>query len=163
MRRLAIALAVAAGVPAAAVAAQAAVKGGDDPATGVHLTPLSTASFGSSVRASGAGTLFRTHGAKEMLTTAITVDPGGSFGWHSHPGPVLVALSRGTLTEYHADGRRCPRTTVTAGQAFVEDGGMVHLARNETSAPVELNAIFFAKPGTTEFLIPEARPGVCHV
>jgi hypothetical protein len=29
---------------------------------------------------------------------------------------------------YQADGSGCPRSTVTAGRAFVEDGGDVHLA-----------------------------------
>jgi len=40
---------------------------------------------------------------------------------------------------YQADGSGRPRSTVTAGRAFVEDGGDVHLARNEGSSPVELN------------------------
>ena len=47
---------------------------------------------------------------------------------------------------------------LTAGQAFVEDGGDVHVARNECSGPVELNAIFLARSGTQEFLAPVARP-----
>ena len=64
---------------------------------------------------------------------------------------------------YQADGSCRPRSTVTAGRAFVEDGGDVHLARNESSDPVELNAIFLARTGTKEFLIPVARPKGCHV
>ena len=102
----------------------------------------------------------RSHAA---LVTSITVDPGGTFGWHSHPGPVLVTVAKGTLAEFHADGHRCPRTSVTAGQAFVESGGEVHLARNAGSTPVELNATFLARPDTTEFVIPQQRPRVCHV
>lgn len=47
--------------------------------------------------------------------------------------------ARGEDAVYQADGSGCPRSTVTAGQAFVEDGGDVHLARNEGSSPVELN------------------------
>lgn len=163
MRRLGVTIGAGLTLLVAVVAAQAMAHGNPDAATGVHLTPLSTGTFGSSVRADGAGTVFKTHGAKEMLTSAITVDPGGSFGWHSHPGPVLVTVIKGTLTEYHAEGRRCAHETVTVGQAFVESGGFVHLARNETASPVEVNAIFFAPPGTTEFLIPEQRPRACHV
>jgi quercetin dioxygenase-like cupin family protein len=130
---------------------------------GVHLTPLSNATFGSSVHADGAGVDFRTSGPTQALVTSITVDPGGTFGWHSHPGPVLVTVAKGTLAEFHADGRSCPRTTVTAGQAFVESGGEVHLARNAGSTPVELNATFLARPGTSDFVIPERRPRACHV
>ena len=122
-----------------------------------------SATFGSSVHADGAGVDFRTSGPTQALVTSITVDPGGTFGWHSHPGPVLVTVAKGTLAEFHAEGHRCPRTTVTAGQAFVESGGEVHLARNAGSTPVELNATFLARPGTTEFVIPQRRPRVCHV
>jgi quercetin dioxygenase-like cupin family protein len=158
-------LCVAAGVSVLLLAVAAAARGvtGDDTAHGVHLTPLSTGTFGGRVRADGAGVQFETRGRAEMLTSAITVDPGGSFGWHSHPGPVLVAISQGTLTEYHAERGRCMHSTVGPGQAFTESGGVVHLARNETSHPVELNAIFFAKPGVSEFLIAEKRPRGCRV
>ena len=64
---------------------------------------------------------------------------------------------------YQADGSGRPRSTGTAGRAFVEDGGYVHLARNEGSDPVELNAIFLACTGTKEFLAPVAQPKGCHV
>lgn len=87
-------------------------------------------------------------GPRDMLVTSITVDPGGSFGWHTHPGPVLVAVSKGTLAVYQADGSRCPRSTLTA---------------EEGSDPVELNAIFLARTGTKEFLSPVAPPTGCHV
>ena len=64
---------------------------------------------------------------------------------------------------YQADGSGCLRSTVTAGRASVEDGGDVHLARNEGCDPVELNAIFLARTGTKEFLAPVAQPKGCHV
>jgi quercetin dioxygenase-like cupin family protein len=130
---------------------------------GVHITPLSKGTIGSSVHAKNAGIEITTKGRKDLLITSITVDPGGSFGWHSHPGPVLVAVSKGTLAMYEAHGHGCPRSTVTAGQAFIEDGGHVHLARNEGSGPVELNAAFLAHTGTTEFLTPEREPRGCDV
>jgi len=61
---------------------------------------------------------------------------------------------------YQADGSCRPRSTVTAGRAFVEDGGDVHLARNEGSIPVELNAIFLACTGTKEFLAAVTQQGL---
>jgi len=61
---------------------------------------------------------------------------------------------------YQADGSGRPRSTVTAGRAFVEDGGDVHLARNEGSIPVELNAIFLACTGTKEFLAAVTQQGL---
>ena len=40
---------------------------------------------------------------------------------------------------------------------------MVHLARNETTSPVELNATFLAHPGTTNFLTTVPEPRGCHI
>ena len=164
MRRLALLL-TAALVALGAVAAGATAMLARDPVpagpVGVHITPLSKGTIGSSVHANAAGIEITTHGRKDMLITAITVDAGGSFGWHSHPGPVLVAVSKGTLTVYDATKHGCQRSTVAPGDAFVEDGHHVHLARNEGSVPVELNATFLARPGTTEYLKPEPRQPGC--
>jgi quercetin dioxygenase-like cupin family protein len=164
MTRLALLLTVAV-VALGAIAAAATGMVGRDPQPagpqGVHITPLAKGTIGSSVHAKAAGIEITTNGRKDMLVTSITVDAGGTFGWHSHPGPVLVAVSKGTLTVYDATRHGCQRSTVTAGQAFVEDGHHVHLARNEGSGPVELNATFLARPGTTEFL--KTEPPGCKV
>jgi quercetin dioxygenase-like cupin family protein len=70
----------------------------------MHITPLANGTIGSKVRADRGGIEIRTKGPRDMLVTSITVEPGGSFGWHTHPGPVLVAVSKGTLAVYQADG-----------------------------------------------------------
>jgi quercetin dioxygenase-like cupin family protein len=130
--------------------------------TGVTITPLAHATIATPVRTSSSGIQIKTHGPKDMLVTSIVVDPGGSFGWHTHPGPVLVSVAAGTLSLYHAEHRRhCHRDTVTAGQGFIEDGGDVHLARNEGTTPVQLYVTFLARPGTTEFLTEVAAPAAC--
>jgi quercetin dioxygenase-like cupin family protein len=166
MKRLALLLSIAVtalGVLAAAAIAMVANDSGPAGPTGVHIVPLSKGTLASSVHAKAAGIEIATNGRKDILITKITVDPGGSFGWHSHPGPVLVAVGKGTLTVYDANRHGCQRSTVTAGDAFIEDGHHVHLARNEGSTPVELNATFLARPGTTEYLKTEpAAPG-CNV
>jgi len=166
MKRLAVLITVSAAAVAAFATAATAVPSGaaaPEQVHGVHITPLSAGTIRSSVHAHSAGIEIETHGARDMLVTSIVVDPGGSFGWHTHPGPVLVAVSKGTLAFYEQDGARCSRSTIVAGQAFIEDGGDVHLARNEGSTPVELNAIFLARTGTTEFLTAVPEPRGCNV
>jgi quercetin dioxygenase-like cupin family protein len=166
MQRLGLLLTIAVTALAAVAAAAIAMVAKDSrPAgpTGVHITPLSKGTLASSVHAKAAGIEIATNGRKDILITKITVDPGGSFGWHSHSGPVLVAVGKGTLTVYDATKHGCQRSTVTPGDAFIEDGHHVHLARNEGAGPVELNATFLARPGTTEYLKPEPEPPGCDL
>jgi quercetin dioxygenase-like cupin family protein len=156
------ALAAIAAAVAVSAAGTAALAAPPDPApAGVHITPLAQAGLAGKVRVNSQGIAIRTRGPRAMLVTRIVVDPGGTFGWHTHPGPVLVAVAKGTLTVFEAHQGHCMRSTVKAGDAFVEDGGHVHLARNQGGAPVQLYATFLARNGTTEFLKPVARPRAC--
>ena len=162
MKRLSTLVAAIAAIVVSAVAATVVLAADGGP-SGVRITPLSQGTIASKVRVNTAGIKIKTQGPRAMLVTSITVDPGGTFGWHTHPGPVLVAVSRGTLTLYRAHGSDCVKSAASAGQAFVEPGGDVHLGRNEGSEPVELNAIFLAPVGTTEFLTPATQPKGCNV
>jgi quercetin dioxygenase-like cupin family protein len=55
----------------------------------------------------------------------ITVDPGGSSGWHSHPGGAIIVVQQGSLTVHQPVGGQCQTTTYSAGQAFIERPGEV--------------------------------------
>ena len=57
--------------------------------------------------------------------------PHASFGWHYHTAPVIVTVTAGTLTLYSSG---CDRQVVTAGQGFIEEPNVVHLARNESGS-----------------------------
>jgi hypothetical protein len=48
----------------------------------------------------------------DVAMAQITVDPGGSSGWHSHPGGAIIIVKEGALTVTHrsATGARPPRT-----------------------------------------------------
>jgi quercetin dioxygenase-like cupin family protein len=168
MNRLLIALALVA-VPAMATTAVAARHHDAAPTApaagpvGVIIKPLAHATIPDPVRAHTAGITILTNGARDMLATSITVAPGGTFGWHTHPGPVLVAVASGTLSLYEAHHQGCHKRSVTAGQGFVDVGGDVHLARNEGSKPVRIFATFLARTGTTEFLTPAPDPGTCRL
>ena len=125
------------------------------------ITPLAHAAIAARVHTKSGGIQIKTHGPKDMLVTSITVDPGGSFGWQTHPGPVPVSVAGGTLTLYDAEHHHCARDTFTAGQGFIEDGGEVHLARNEGTSTVQLYVTFLAPTGTTEVLPEVAAPAAC--
>lgn len=161
MKRLSLLAAIAA-IVVAAVAATVVLAADGGP-SGVEVTPLSQGTIHTKVRANSAGIKIKTLGPRFVLVTAITVDPGGTFGWHSHPGPVLVTVNKGTLTVYRAHGSDCVKSSFGPGDAFVEQGGDVHLGRNEGTDPVELNATFLAPTGTSEFVQPQQEPKACNV
>ena len=48
----------------------------------------------------------------DVVMAQITVDPGGSSGWHSHPGGAIIVVKQGTPTVYRSVGSQCqtPRT-----------------------------------------------------
>ena len=61
---------------------------------------------------------------------------GGSTGWHTHPGPVFITVTQGTVTFYEHDDPVCTPTIVSAGQGYV-DTGRGHIGRNESGLPAK--------------------------
>jgi hypothetical protein len=72
--------------------------------------------------------------------------PHSTTGWHSHPGPVFITVTQGTLTYYEADDPTCTPHTVSAGQGFV-DHGHGHVVRNETDQPAQDMSVITAPVG----------------
>lgn len=72
---------------------------------------------------------------RDVQTTGAP--PGFSSGWHTHPGPVLVAMSStsaGSLTLYDDN---CRPTTIGANQAYIEKPNSPLLATNESASNAE--------------------------
>lgn len=72
----------------------------------------------------------------DMVVRTHDYVPGGSTGWHTHPGPVFVSVIEGQVTFYEADDPTCTPHYVSAGQGYV-DTGRGHLGRNETGQPAK--------------------------
>src|SRR5215469_370350 len=47
------------------------------------------------------------HAGTDVAMAQITVHPGGSSGWHSHPGGAIIVVNTGTLTVYRSVGGQC--------------------------------------------------------
>jgi quercetin dioxygenase-like cupin family protein len=98
------------------------------------------------------------YGPSDVLQTQLIFQPGGGVGWHMHPGPVVVVVNTGALTEIHSDG--CT-TQHPAGSVFFEEAGVVHNAVNQTNGVTEVYATFILPTGTQP-LIAVPDPGtVC--
>jgi len=96
---------------------------------------------------SKAGIKLKTKQPLDFVTQQITIAPGGTTGWHSHPGPVLVTVKSGALTLVYANDLTCGGRTYHAGESFVDRGDeIVHTALNLGDTNVELWATYLV-PG----------------
>jgi hypothetical protein len=78
--------------------------------------------------------LQRTKGPSDLYVQSNVWQPGGSTGWHTHPGHSLITVTAGTLTAYEGDDPSCAPQVYTQGMGFVDPGGdHVHVLRNEGS------------------------------
>jgi hypothetical protein len=78
----------------------------------------------------------KTTGLSDLHVVEVTIQPGRTLGWHSHPEPSFVAVKSGTATFYEADDPTCtPRVFPTRSKLF-EPGSGAHIVRNEGSVPL---------------------------
>ena len=124
------------------------------PPVGVTPTILARGTFQPfNVRSDPHGPIddFRAHstGPIDIIVRQHDYAPGGSTGWHQHPGPIFVTVTKGQLTYYEADDPTCTPHVVTANtpdNAFV-DTGDGHIVRNETNQPAQDISVITAPVG----------------
>jgi quercetin dioxygenase-like cupin family protein len=98
----------------------------------------------------------------DTVVTTTTIGPGGSTGWHSHPGPAFIVVTQGTLTVYDGDDPACAPHTYTQGSGFLDAGlWHVHIARNEGSTTVTVVSIYLNVPPGGSQRIDAPAPGNC--
>jgi quercetin dioxygenase-like cupin family protein len=104
----------------------------------------------------------KTKGPSDIYVVDNKFAPGGTTGWHSHPGPSLIFVVAGTITNYTGDDPSCTPNVYTAGSSFIDTGdGDVHILRNEGSVQAETIAVqFLPKDAVRKIDVPVA-PGNC--
>jgi quercetin dioxygenase-like cupin family protein len=107
--------------------------------------------------------LVRTYGMTDGYVVENDFQPGQATGWHSHPGPSLIFVVTGTVTNYASDQPHCTGITYSAGTTFVDAGGTdVHEVVNAGTVPAETIAVQFIPQGQPR-RIDELEPSNCHV
>jgi quercetin dioxygenase-like cupin family protein len=101
-----------------------------------------------------------TKGVSDLHVLQNTIAPGGTFGWHSHPGPSLVIVKSGTATFYMGDDPSCSPHVVTAGSGFVDNGHDIHVVRNEGSVDLVTVVVSLVPAGFAR-RIDQPAPGNC--
>jgi quercetin dioxygenase-like cupin family protein len=133
------------------------------PPIGVTTLPLGSGRFDqidTKVKTGAWKAEIRTKGASDFHVLQNTIIPGGTFGWHSHPGPSLVIVKSGTATFYMGDDPTCTPHVVPAGSGFVDAGGDVHVVRNEGSVDL-VTVVASLVPAGAARRIDEPDPGNC--
>jgi quercetin dioxygenase-like cupin family protein len=102
----------------------------------------------------------KTKGVTDVHILENRIVPGGTFGWHSHPGPSIVVVKSGALTLYRGDDPTCTPHVVAAGSGFVDDGGDVHVVRNEGTVDAVVYVTSLVPQGAAR-RIDEPSPGNC--
>ena len=94
--------------------------------------------------------MIKTEGRSDLYVQQNTWDPTAchcipSTGWHTHPGPSFVIVTKGTVTAYDGDDPTCSPhvyTANTANNSFVDPGdGHVHIIRDESGAVAQTVAV----------------------
>ena len=104
----------------------------------------------------------------QMKTTRATdihvlqnrIGPGGSFGWHSHPGPSFVIVKSGTATVYLGADPSCKPHRFRSGSGFVDRGLDVHAVRNEGKVDL-VTVVVSLVPKDAPRRIDDRDPGNC--
>jgi quercetin dioxygenase-like cupin family protein len=87
----------------------------------------------------------------EISTEILTIQPGTTTQWMTHPVPAYLYVLQGNLTVEFENGKR---QQFSAGQAFLQSRTTWHRGRNDTNEPVKFLAVFMGSNGVPTILHP---------
>jgi predicted metal-dependent enzyme (double-stranded beta helix superfamily) len=94
--------------------------------------------------------LQKTKGDSDLYVQSNVWVPGGTSGWHTHPGHSLITVTAGTVTAYEGDDPSCTPKVYTVGMTFVDPGGdHVHVLRNEGAVEARTITVQLIPAGAT--------------
>lgn len=104
----------------------------------------------------------KTKGSSDLYVQSNIWQPGGSTGWHTHPGHSLIIVTEGTVTAYEGNDPECRPHVYKKDMTFVDPGGdHVHIVRNEGKIEAQTIAVLLLPAGAAR-RIEAPDPGNCH-
>ena len=98
----------------------------------------------------------------DVFVQHVRLDANAATGWHTHPGPAIVAVVRGTLTYEDAAAGACRRAVYGAGEGFVDRGfGHVHRAIAGPDG-LDFYVTYILPPGSANHVIAAPAPAECN-
>jgi quercetin dioxygenase-like cupin family protein len=90
----------------------------------------------------------------DIFIQHVRLDANAPTGWHTHPGPALVEVVKGSVTYEEAKANVCRQTTYNPGEGFVDRGfGHVHRAIAGPDG-VDFYVVYVLPPGSQTHVIP---------
>jgi hypothetical protein len=97
----------------------------------------------------------------DVFVQHVRLDANTATGWHTHPGPALVTVVRGSLTYEDAFADACRQAVYPAGAGFVDRGfGHVHRAIAGPDG-VDFYVTYILPPGSATHVIGASAPSEC--
>jgi quercetin dioxygenase-like cupin family protein len=129
---------------------------------GVTPTPLTRATLGKFEAENKGIEVESQRTSADFALAKVVIEPGGTTGWHHHPGVALVSVNSGSVTEYD---KNCHKSVVKAGEGFFETNGEVHVVHNQGKADAVLYVTFIAptKTAADGLVILDPKPKGCNV
>jgi quercetin dioxygenase-like cupin family protein len=103
---------------------------------------------------------------KSGLDTVVfrfTLAPGGTIGWHTHPGSGAFMIDKGVITNYGLDGPPCKPRESKAGEGYFVSAHPhhPHLVKNNGTETAEVTVHYVNVPVGQPTLMPAERPKEC--
>ena len=132
------------------------------PPKDASVTPLTRATLGNFEANNDGIEVESDRHSADIASAKVVLKPGGSTGWHHHPGVTLVSIASGTVAEYD---KKCEKSVYKAGEGFVESNDEVQLVRNKGNVNAVLYATFLVPTNTTDegLRIDDPKPSNCNV
>jgi quercetin dioxygenase-like cupin family protein len=103
----------------------------------------------------------KTKGMSDLYVQSNVWTPGGTSGWHTHPGHSLITVTEGIVTAYEGDDPECKPHVYTPGMGFVDPGDdHVHNLRNEGTVDARTITVQLIPAGAAR-RIDAPDPGHC--
>ncbi len=104
----------------------------------------------------------KTKGDSDLYVQSNVWAPGGSTGWHTHPGHSLITVTAGTITAYEGDDPSCTPHIYTQGMGLVDPGhDHVHIIRNEGAIEARTITVQLIPAGATRRIDVATGPSAC--
>jgi hypothetical protein len=130
--------------------------------SGESVTPLARGQLAAPANVNrqipGGRVRIKTAGSLDALMMQITLQPGGTGGWHMHAGPLITIVKQGTLTIIDA---KCQRHDIPMGHAVVSPGS-TSKDENLGDTPAVFDVTFLIPRSATSPRIDQPAPAGCN-